>query len=73
MATHYYRMSSPQTIDDAIHRLAQETNHSAARILGYGNHHILRVDHPPGRLPDAILHDIDPKARRLPEPPAGPN
>ena len=73
VATHYYRMTSSHTIEDAMRRLAREADHSAARVLGYANQHVLRVDHPPARLPDAILHDIDPEARRLPEPPAGPN
>lgn len=73
VATHYYRMSGPQTIEDAMRRLAQEAHLSPARVLGYANQHILRVDHPPGRLPDATIHAIDPEARRLPEPPAGPN
>jgi hypothetical protein len=73
VATHYYRMSGPQTIENAMRRLSQETHLSSTRVLGYANQHILRVDHPPGRMPDPIIHDIDPQARRLPEPPAGPN
>ena len=66
-------MSGTRTIEDAIRRLGREAHLSPARVLGYANQHILRVDHAPGQLPDAIIRDIDPEARRLPEPPAGPN
>ena len=73
VATHYYQMSSVHTIEAAMRDLIQDGHHTPTRLLGYTNRHILRVDHPPGRRPDASILDIDPKARRLPEPPADPN
>ena len=73
MTTHYYRMSTPQTMDEAIRSLGQQANLSPTRVLGYASRNILRVDHPASRLPDAAIHDIDPNASRLPQPPADPN
>ena len=73
MTSHYYRISSPQKMEEVIRGLGQQTHLSPTRVLGYASHNILRVDHPASRLPDADIHDIDPMARRLPEPPPGPN
>jgi len=53
--------------------LGQEAHLSPTRVLGYASRNVLRVDHPTSRLPDAAIRDIDPTARRLPEPPTDPN
>jgi sulfite oxidase len=73
VTSHYYRISSPQKMEEVIRGLGQEAHLSPTHVLGYASHNILRVDHPASRLPDAAIHDLDPMARRLPEPPPDPN
>jgi hypothetical protein len=62
-------MSSAYEVEAARQRLTQEPYHSPSRVLGYGNRLILRVDYRPGYPPDRIIHEVDPMARPLPNPP----
>ena len=67
-STSYYRMSSDHTIEAARQRLLREPHQSPARVLGYANRHILRVDYRPGRPPDSIIHNIEPPGATTPHP-----
>ena len=52
----YYRMSSLRRLELAAHRLVSEPGTSVARLLGYANRHVLRVD-PSGRV-EVLWHDV---------------
>jgi hypothetical protein len=67
--TSYYRLSGILALEAARQRLLGERHQSPTRVLGYADRLILRVDHWPGCAPDDIIHQVDPSARRLPQPP----
>ena len=67
----YYRMSSLRRLELAAHRLVSEPGTSVARLLGYANRHVLRIDHADDFDPEPILRATDDMVRRLARPPRG--
>ena len=65
----YYQLSSSANAQRAAHRLAAEPGIHVSRPVGYAQRMTIRVDHPEGQNPDAILRNIDPLARQVPGPP----
>jgi hypothetical protein len=62
-------MSSLRTLESAVRWLVTDPQMTAARLLGYANRHVLRIEYPGDRNPGRALREIDPMVRVLSGPP----